>query len=262
MLYADPLLFSNRTHHAMIEFTTDCNMRCVYCAVSHPNWIFNTLDPSIIDDIVVGLKNRDIKYIIMHGHGETTMIDGWEKYAEYFQSHDIKLSLCTNLNRTYTDHEIDILGQFASITISIDSVNQTLFAELRKGGNLDRILDTMSKIQDAAKKHKNKLALVWSAVVCDKTLDGLQTLVKFGKDCGVKTFCFCNLTKVGDTPLHHVSELNEIEKKRAIRIIKEIKHYCMGNCLELDIKSGIMDSLLQSDKAAHITHGSSLEVLQ
>jgi uncharacterized radical SAM superfamily Fe-S cluster-containing enzyme len=57
------------THLANIEFTTNCNLRCVYCAVSQPTYVGTDMETSDFDQILVTLKNRHVKSITVNGHG-------------------------------------------------------------------------------------------------------------------------------------------------------------------------------------------------
>lgn len=234
------LLHTSRTYHAMIEFTRDCNMRCVYCAVSQPTWETSTLDLTHFDKIIDSLKNRGLQVAIMHGHGETTIVDGWHEYARRLQRHGVDLIICTNLARKFSQDELDVLSEFTSITVSLDTIDPILFRQLRKGGDIDRIISNQARIQALAKK---KIAWVWSSVVVDKTIDGILDLVRLGLSLGVQTFCFCNLTEHPNVELRHLSKLTLEEAKQALCVLHEARDLCQANGAFFDAKSGLLETL-------------------
>lgn len=239
----DDLAASGRLHHAMVELTTGCNLRCVYCAVSGPDWKPKNLDLNLIDKIIEDLKELGTKVIILHGHGETTIIEGWEKIAEKFLAAGFDLSICTNLMKSFTDEEFEILSRFGQITVSIDTIDPTLFRQLRSGGNVHHLIYNMVRLQSLQKIQKREIRWIWSTVVCDQSVWTLFPLVQLGQHLGVKVFCFCNLTIEPGVTLRHVSQLEKSEAERALAILDHVEGYCLQNGLEADIKAGLTDTL-------------------
>jgi len=232
-----------KLHHAMVELTTGCNLRCVYCAVSSPNWKPKNLDVNFIDKIIKDLKELGTKVVILHGHGETTIVENWNVIAEKFLVEGFELSICTNLIKSFSDNEFDILSKFGQITVSIDTIDPTLFKQLRCGGSVHHLIYNMMRIQSLQKIHKRDIKWIWSTVVCDKSIWTLFPLVQFGHHMGVKVFCFCNLTIEPNVTLKHVSQLEKAEAEQALLILDKIESYCLQNGLEADIKSGLIDTL-------------------
>lgn len=241
------LLLSHRTHHVMVEFTRDCNMRCTYCAVSNPDWKPISLNLSYLNDIIPVLQNRQTIIANLHGHGETTMIDGWHSYADRFSEAGMGLSICTNLSRDYSEKELQTLAKFVSITISLDTVEPQLFRKLRRGGDLRQLIFNMTRIQALAKEYDRNIRWIWSCVIVDKTIDGMLDLIKYGVSLGVSVFCFCNLTKLptpdGGVDLKHLSELSPEDSRKALNMIEHSREYCKSNQVIFDIKAGLEDSL-------------------
>ncbi len=237
-------LLTGKLYHAMVELTTSCNLHCSYCAVSNPDWKINNLSNyGTIVDIIKELKQLRCQNVILHGHGETTFVKDWHKIANYLIEENFKLSICTNLIKEYSNDEYTTLSKFGSITVSIDSANEAIFKELR-GGNLKQLLYNLCRIQA---KNAN-IHWIWSSVVCDKSIDGLFDLIKAGHFLGIKTFCFCNLTKEVHLEqlgikLRHLSELPKIEMIKSLSILNEIMGYCTKYNLELDIKAGLLDTV-------------------
>jgi MoaA/NifB/PqqE/SkfB family radical SAM enzyme len=218
-------------------------MRCVYCAVSQPTWEVSTLDLTNFDKIVDDLKNRGLQMAIMHGHGETTIVEGWHEYARKLQQRDVELVICSNLAREYSEDELDVLSEFTSITVSLDTINPALFRKLRKGGDIRQIIFNQTRIQALAKKKQRQISWVWSSVVVDQTIDGILDLIHLGISLGVETFCFCNLTEHPDIEIQHLSKLTMDDAKRALAILVQASEICEGNGAFFDLKSGLLETL-------------------
>lgn len=251
MLYhtaQDDLLISHRTHHAMIEFTRDCNMRCVYCAVSQPQWKKYSLDFNQFDfkGLIDELKDRELQVAILHGHGETTIVDRWDEYADLVHNSGVKSTICTNLAKDFSDRELDVLSKFSGITVSIDTIDPIMFKKLRRGGDLRKIINNQIEIQKRSATAGHNIQWTWSSVIADKTISGLVALIEYGLSIGVKTFCVCNLTEqpvqVG-IEFKHLARLSQDEIITAIDVLKRAEEICKQNDAVFDIKAGLIDSL-------------------
>lgn len=243
----DDLLTVKKIHHAMIEITTKCNLRCSYCLVSDPKWVGDTIDNILVDRILNELILRSPVVIHLHGHGETTIIDGWQKYAQKLIDHNINTSLCSNLNKQFENEEIDMLSKLTHLAVSIDTLDPTLFKQLRRGGDIKQVVFNLLKILSAARRYNRPLKVSFSIVVCDVNLVGLIDLIHFGINLGIKGFTFCNLG-VHDTPqgaikVRHIAELSASECSKALTIFDEIKSLCLLHNVTCDLKYGIIDSL-------------------
>ena len=68
----------HRLYHAEIEFTSGCNLRCTYCAVSGDNYQSLNLPAERYSEILDHLKSVGVGHVQINGHGETTnMPAGW-----------------------------------------------------------------------------------------------------------------------------------------------------------------------------------------
>jgi organic radical activating enzyme len=207
----------------MVEITTDCNLRCTYCAVSQPEWKAQTMPANVVTHVIDELHKLKTKTVILHGHGETTMVEGWAKIAEAMLVSGFELTICTNLSKQYSDAELNILSRFRSITVSLDTIDPILFRQLQAMAN--------------------NITWVWSSVVCDKTINELFKLVRYGHHMKVRTFCLCNLSLEPNVTLRHVSQLSKQEAISALSMLGRIQKYCNDNRLLLDVKAGLLDTL-------------------
>jgi MoaA/NifB/PqqE/SkfB family radical SAM enzyme len=245
----DPLAYSHKTHSAMIEFTRACNLKCTYCAVSQSYWEPTELDLNKIsvDSIIKSLKSRGTKTAILHGHGETTIVDNWHIYADKFINNGINATICTNLAKNFTEEEIEILSKFISITVSIDTTDPVLFKKMRRGGDLRQLALNMTKIKSKAMQKKHKINWIWSSVIADVNIHGVVDLVDYGLSLGVNTFCLCNLTVLPTPPgglkIKHLSELPKEEAIKALELLNMAKSRCEQHGALFDVKAGLIDTL-------------------
>lgn len=201
------------------------------------------LDQTPLDRIIDDLKQIGNKQIVLHGHGETTIVPQWDQYAKVFLDNGFELITCTNLAKTFTEQEIEILSKFISITVSIDTFDEQKFSELRRGGQLSKLVYNMTRINAARIKNNSHGNWGWSCVITKETLDDLIDLISSGLSLGVKIFSLCNLTKINDVSLTHLAELDKKEALEAKQKLRQAQKLCMKNNAYFDMKGGLIESL-------------------
>ena len=258
---AHDLLRISHTYEAMIEITTACNLRCAYCNVSMPDWKDTNLPTDKYDNIVTGLLARQVQVVHLHGHGETTIIPGWYKLANQLLDLGIRVSICSNLMKSFEPIELNTLSKLSNLTVSIDTVDHDLFKKLRCGGTLQRLMHNLITIRNIAKANNRHLNVSWSIVVCNLSLDGLIDLVKEAINLRINGLTFCNLGYF-DNPLRkvqlcHIAEMSTEVKERAISIFDTIKDMCSAHGILCDVQPGIIDSLIPNinSKPARVSLG-------
>lgn len=243
------MLKITKLHHAMVEVTTSCNLRCSYCLVSSPLWQPGTLPANVVMSVLNELKNLNTTVIHLHGHGETTIVEGWTDYAKTLLDANIHVSLCSNLSKQLSDYEIDILSRFSHLAVSLDTLNPEMFKKLRRGGDIKHVLYNMIRIMTVASKHQRPLRISWSIVASDQNVWGLLDLAHCGIMLGVKGLTFCNLG-VNETPknaieVNHIAELPADDCRKALAMFDKIKTACLMANVTCDLKYGIIDSLME-----------------
>jgi len=216
---APELLQSSHIKTAHIELTTRCNLLCTYCAVSQPEYKGIDMAANSIDAIIADLQTIPVGHILLNGHGETTMIDGWETVAEQILALSGKLKLISNFAKRFSKSEIATLARFEVIEISIDSFDDKVLPLVRRKVKPQRIIENMYRVRAyAVRKQLSPPQFAFSCVVHNLNCESLAEYAALSVAHGVKSIDFCNLTKYPDIEgaknVYHVAEL-PIEHIRA-----------------------------------------------
>ena len=241
------LLETRRTLGANIEFTTYCNLKCVYCAVQKPDYTWEHLDLSSIDAIVDGLQERRILEITVSGHGETTQVADWHRHCDRMIARGCKLNIITNLSKELDADEVQTFSRFNSILISVDSVDHRVFKSIRRGADLRTVLYNMGRITAAAQERGERgPRLGWTTVVNEANVLGLVDIVHFGLRQDVRFFSFCNVViypQTNDKFCRHISEMAPEDQVGIPAVLDELDRVLAASGVEYDITSGVRESV-------------------
>jgi MoaA/NifB/PqqE/SkfB family radical SAM enzyme len=244
------LLESPRTKIAHIEFTTRCNLRCVFCCASQPDYRGYDLDEKTIEHAVEALQTRHVDVVSVNGHGETTIYKNWYRYCNKMLDSGIPLHMTSNFARAFSADEIQTLSRFKSIEISCDTSDPVLFSKLRRGADLRTLcLNILNVRAAAARANRRSLEISFSCVVSDMNVLSLVDYVYFGKALGVTHFNFCNLTKYPDLNdtlnAKHITEMpKELMYKAAVSLTETFKLLKQWN-IQYDVQQGLLDTVRQ-----------------
>ena|SRR5215831_8011381 len=197
----DDDLLADHVDVVLFETTTNCNLRCTYCALSLPWYMGSDFDFSRIDKLVREMVAANVKLVSISGHGETTVIPNWETYCKYFQDHGIEVSITSNFSTIYSDSEIEAFARMACITISIDTVDRELLRQVRRKVDLRTILYNMQRIRlKALAAYGREPNFNWQCTLSDLVAPKLTEWVQMGLLNGVKNFTFGNLIEYKELP--------------------------------------------------------------
>ncbi|GJL53169.1 MAG: hypothetical protein NPIRA02_03010 [Nitrospirales bacterium] len=237
------------THSINLEFTSRCNLRCVYCSVSHPDYVGQDL--TCIEDFhafVKDLKARNVRHICINGTGETLILKDWRSYCQQLLEAGFSLTLISNFAREMDQEDYDTLARLTQINVSCDTVDLKVFRKLRRGGDFRMLVYNMARVRAAACANGNMMPRFgWTCVVNDQNILDLENYVATGISMGVTQFAFNNLSKISDLPhaesFNHVCEMPQERFYEALgaleRALKLIKKFRVEICCE----SGFLDSI-------------------
>lgn len=219
-----------------ISFTNRCNLSCVYCVQS----VHKDTNPYFKMDFPYEYAEETLELLASQGvirfstcvEGEATLYKHWyELFSKFHERHpEIKLRMTTNLNRKFSDEEIELLCKYRILDISMDTVDPELYSRLRVNGRLELVLENLDKIEQKTRELGIKGPIITlHPVVSDLTWRGLEALADFAFDRGyglsmgnyeerVNTVAYREkLLK----PLAMISEEEQLEARDMIKRIKE-----------------------------------------
>jgi MoaA/NifB/PqqE/SkfB family radical SAM enzyme len=252
----ESFLYVGQTDKVLIELTSRCNLKCPFCTVSHPD--YRGGDNSLhVEDLIPKLKERRVKRVEINNHGETTIINGWEKVAAKLLEASFEVSITSNLAKSFSDEEITALANM-TVYLSIDAVDPELFRKLRLGARLERVLENVRRIQLRKKELNISKPFGWRTILCDATYPGVLELINLGLQLGVTEFYFGHLQKMMDFKssfdVSHILALPQKKVDEALCILNKAQKILDGakvvhdldKCIE-QLKSGTNPQIISYD---------------
>jgi sulfatase maturation enzyme AslB (radical SAM superfamily) len=151
--YSPDLLGMGAIERVMLDLTTRCNLRCVYCAVSLPNYRGIDMEADVVDkalSAIAELARHQTVKVCINGHGETTMLPHWVDVCDRLLQYDVELEIITNLSKSYSPRELAALAKIRHVIVSIDTVDRELLRKIRRHVDADRIVANISRIRSVA----------------------------------------------------------------------------------------------------------------
>ena len=141
-----------------ISFTNKCNLSCVYCIQS----VLKDSNPYLKAEIPYKYTESLLDLVVSKGisrlttcvEGEATLYRYWyEVFSTFHKKYpQVQLWMTTNLNRKFSEKEIELLANYSVLDISIDSLKPELFSMLRRNGNLELLLQNLDSIDNKVKE--------------------------------------------------------------------------------------------------------------
>jgi Tfp pilus assembly protein PilF len=234
--------------------TTNCNIRCTYCAVSLPTYVGDVFDFSRIEMLADEMARMNVRVVQINGHGETTMLPAWETYCGHFLSRGIEVCITSNFSRIFSEVEIDALARMSVITISIDTVDRELLRRVRRKVDLRTIIYNMQAVRLRALTGYNRYPVFnWQCTLSDLVARQLCDWVQMGLLNGVKHFTLGNLIELpaladvlaadGIPVPRHVAELERDDLVAACEIIREARRLAVQGGAGVTIQPGIAEGI-------------------
>jgi pyruvate-formate lyase-activating enzyme len=193
-------LLTPRIDTVLFAVTTNCNLRCTYCAVSLPIYEGEDFDLSNIEALASSFAAAHVRLVQISGHGETTLLPNWVELCEAFMRRDIAVCITSNFSNVFSDAEVDALARMVHITISIDTVDRQLLKDLRRKVDIRTILYNMQMVRMRAQKLGSLAKFNWQCTLSDAVVLGLVDWLEFGMLSGVSHFTLGNLIEHVDLP--------------------------------------------------------------
>src|ERR1700733_13695975 len=217
---------SGHTGQADIEFTSDCDLRCVYCLVSSDTYRGRTISTAIIGKLKEELPNRGIKHVGINGHGETTIIPNWVDICGPFLEMAVTSHLISNFARSFKRRELETLARVKLILVSLDTVDTDLLKAIRRKGDLRTIVMNIVNVRATAMRLGVAAPRFQvNAGIYDRNVFGLPDLARFCIALKIESLSFWSLLVhsvfAEDAKCNTVENLSPPELRRAIAAIDE-----------------------------------------
>ena len=171
--------------HATVEVTSFCDLRCLYCYQSDPNFIRRKANQAVLEDIISQFCELGVPEVTLTGAGEITTHKGWEKLAAMLRAAGISYTLTTNFSRRYSVSEIDALAAASQLTVSFDTHDPELHAKIRRRSDLSIIFENLSRVVSRSKETGHKPYINNNVVVSYETVTGLPAMAEEARGLGI-----------------------------------------------------------------------------
>jgi MoaA/NifB/PqqE/SkfB family radical SAM enzyme len=240
------LLIPANLQSVWIEFTSNCDKRCIYCFSVQKGYKRLYLPEKTLDGIRRFLITKSPGIVYVNGHGETTTYPLWHRICEEWLDSRLPLHIISHLGREFREEEIDVFSRFTEITTSVDSHLEEEHNRLRCGVGLAVILKNMERIRDRARSKGNPTpAFAWDCVVSHRNIFQLKEYVDFGIEQGVQRFVFCNLVRYPNMKeeIRHISELPWQQLPRVREVLENIQIYLRERGIAFHLDAGLSDAV-------------------
>jgi MoaA/NifB/PqqE/SkfB family radical SAM enzyme len=243
----DHLLDTVRPREVLLELTSRCSLRCIYCAVSQPDYVGRDLEmgqQEIIDQLVA-LAPSEFQ---INGHGETSIVEGWDELALGLMRRGLSLTMTSHLNKPMSDKEIDVFARLQRITVSCDTGDPETYQRLRRGGRLERVANNITRILGACRREG--IPGPYIAINCTTThlnVNGIPELVAWAADLGVSGVALTNLTEYPpipgcERPLHPT----KVDPVRALDAVRRGRLVAQERGIDYETMGDLEESLVQA----------------
>jgi MoaA/NifB/PqqE/SkfB family radical SAM enzyme len=200
-------LLEVRPFQVLLELTGRCNLRCIYCAVSQPDYVHRDLELDR-DEIVRQVVELAPAEFQISGHGETSLVKGWHELGRALQERGLSTTMISHLNKPMSEDEIHVLSRLDRLTVSCDTQDPALYQRLRRGGRLEKVAENIRRILQLCRR--DGIPPTYIALNCTAThlnVAGIPELVAWGADLGVSAVMLTNLVEYPEIegvekPLH------------------------------------------------------------
>lgn len=236
-------LLRSNIHGVIIEVTSECNLRCTYCAKAHPAYDeLPFVNTNLADDTLFALydfcKAKGIKSVTLSGVGETAMREGWEKRLSRFLDDDeIEVHLVSNLTRSLTPDDLDALCKLKVLQISFDSADPEAVRKMRSKARLSHIVENIERLKLAMVTSRRRPELLVNCTVSRQNIGHIVPLALLCRKLEVDRLLVGEMIDINpDSNLEPLRSLSSQEITALVRDVVESEHILSGSKTSFDIQ--------------------------
>ena len=179
-----------------LEVTTKCNLACSICRPEgKPSWGGLDMPKAVFDRFVSELVHVEnpVETVILQGRGESLYSSHFDSYYGYCIDSGLGVVVITNgtlLNSGLIDR---FISNGIELGISLDSLDKTQYEAIRRGADMDKVLDAIRYAGEQASRNPN-FRLYLYTVLTRSTALGLQPLILFARKTGAHGIKFLNFS--------------------------------------------------------------------
>ncbi|HTF89753.1 MAG TPA: radical SAM protein [Planctomycetota bacterium] len=242
-----PTLLEPLPGFLILELTTRCNLKCLYCAVSQPGYIGRDLQvdmPATLEAI----RELGVGEVQLSAHGEATLVPGWHDIARALEDAGLRVLLTTNLSKRFSPEELAAFARMQTIAVSIDTVNPELFARLRRPARFERLCENLAHLRaHIPARGAARPYLAVNCTVSEHVIDGLSDLVRWAAREEFDAVSLVNLvvypTVDPEFPVRHPAR---VDPARATARIDEAQALAHQLGLAFNVMEGLRTALAEA----------------
>jgi sulfatase maturation enzyme AslB (radical SAM superfamily) len=170
--HAAPYINFSAPVHVDIELTSRCNLKCTFCHQQDRKYEIGDMSFEMVDKIIDECGKIGVKSVKFNWRGEVTQ-PSLPLLLAITNSYNNGLFtyLNTNLSCQYGIETIQaIAANFDVLKVSIDTIDNPLYCEIRKGARFTRTMKNLIKLAEYRKKYKMP-----PIIISRRTLDGMES---------------------------------------------------------------------------------------
>ena len=183
----------------------ECNLSCIMCQKSSRdkndyNSNLTHMDFERIKEFIRAYHKKLI--VIRLTGGEPLFYKQFEQLIDLFNAYKIKFTLLTNGTLLTESIMRKMIPNCVEISISMDSIHETTYSQIRRGGNLQVVVENIRRLNEM--KQKRKAPILNVAMTCFSfNIDELSDLVKFCNTYHIPTL------SAGEGTFYNTPEIKE-----------------------------------------------------
>lgn len=233
--YAIDPLHCFRLNVVVLEITSKCNLRCIFCpkSIEGYNDIAGhdmEMPAETVENVYAFLGHLGPAIISLVGVGEPTFRKDWVQiFGRLLSLPGVSLHLNTNLGRQYSNEEVAALLKAREIIVSVESADMETQKRLRKAVDLRTILHNVLRLKSMARATgAPRPRLVFNCTVSDRNVFGVAELAALAREVGVDQVNFSSLYELegvyGIRSIEHLDGTQLAEARNAFDRAHAILH--------------------------------------